>query len=265
MRNLDELLGDSGMRLMVRAEMVTATAGYTVVDDGWAILTGMGGGAGGSRSAAPGNSAPWGVKMVAVRAGDVIDFVIGAGGGVASADGSPAPAGGTTLVRQNGATLMTCQGGDAGPASPTARSPVAATVAGADFWLRGRQPMGGGVAPMAGAAVDLGGKTYNLNTSTGTTPWRWPVAWMASPVAPTSGPGISPCSVARLATRAWAPPTIRPCLACSRAEAAAPTRPPKAPQAVAPRRAGETPEPAMGAMAWVTSDFSNDWYSHADH
>ncbi len=167
MRNLDELLGDSGMRLMVRAEMVTATASYTVVDDGWAILTGMGGGAGGSRSAAPGNSAPWGVKMVAVRAGDVIDFVIGAGGGVAVADGSPAPAGGTTLVRQNGATLMTCQGGDAGPASPTARSPVAATVTGADFWLRGRQPMGGGVAPMAGAAVDLGGKTYNLNTSTG--------------------------------------------------------------------------------------------------
>lgn len=163
MKTLNDMLGD-GHGLLVRSEMVHSTQSYTVTSDGWAVLTGMGGGAGGVVSFAPGNSAPWGVKAVGVRAGDVITFQIGAGG-IAAPSGQPARAGSSTIISINGAAVLTCQGGDGGTSSVSALSPLNAQVLGADAWAKGAQPKDPYF--LCGAAVDAGWGTYSLTPNAG--------------------------------------------------------------------------------------------------
>lgn len=146
---------DTGL-LPLMSRMILFSEIIDVPQDGWAVITGMGGGAGGTYSYTPGNSAPWGVKWLEVAAGDKLEFAIGAGGiTTGNVQNVPANAGGTTFIRHNGTVVLTCQGGDAGPASATAKSPVAAKVIGADYWMAGRQPR----TTTGGAAVDLGAGT----------------------------------------------------------------------------------------------------------
>ncbi len=160
--DLSKMMG--GNLLLVRSEMIFTTQTITVTDDGWAVVAGMGGGAGGGKNLIAGNSAPWGVKIFAVSAGQSIGFTIGAGGAPVGFD-TRANAGGDTFISYAGATIMTCRGGDAGPASTTAKAPVVATVTGADLWRAGRQP--GYSQPSGGAAVDVGNFTYNATGSYG--------------------------------------------------------------------------------------------------
>ena len=160
---------EDGRMLLTVARMIYTTETITVTSDGWAVVTGMGGGAGGCKSYFPGNSAPWGVKAFAVSEGDVVAFSIGAGGAAVTVTNTPAAAGGSSVITLNGQTMMTCQGGDAGPGTTLEKSPVVAKVVGADYWARGRQPQcaTGAVGPFPGAAVDLGAGTYNASTNTG--------------------------------------------------------------------------------------------------
>jgi hypothetical protein len=165
MARLSEFEG--GRLLPVRSQLVLSSTSITVVDEGWAIVAGMGGGAGGNRSYGPGNSAPWGVKAFSVAAGDVIGFVIGAGGQARTTENLPSAPGGNTLITVNGNVLMTCQGGDAGPNTAQGVSPVTAAIMGADYWTKGRQPQGNlSYGNLAGAAVDVGNGTSG-NGSTG--------------------------------------------------------------------------------------------------
>jgi hypothetical protein len=157
MARLSEFEG--GRLLPVRSQLVLSSTSITVVDEGWAIVAGMGGGAGGSKSFAAGNSAPWGVKTFAVSAGSVINFVIGAGGQAATILNTPSTAGGTTLISLDGSLLMTCPGGEAGQNSTVGKTAVTATVTGADYWTPGRQPLN----YLGGAAVDVGNGTYSAS------------------------------------------------------------------------------------------------------
>lgn len=163
---LSDLVSTGGLLLM-QSRLILTSATITVPSDGLAVVAGMGGGAGGCRGRAPGNSAPWGVKAFAVAAGDTIGFAIGGGGapvGLASAN-----PGGATVIYRNGVAVMTCQGGDAGPGSSTERAPVLAQVVGADYWTPGRQPQQSeaGGAAFNGAAVDMGGGTYSPRSGVG--------------------------------------------------------------------------------------------------
>ncbi|MFG0642859.1 hypothetical protein [Delftia sp. WSY_22] len=160
--DLSKMMG--GNLLLVRSEMIFTTQTIAVPDDGWAVVAGMGGGAGGGKNLIAGNSAPWGVKIFAVAAGQAIGFTIGAGGAPVGYD-TRANAGGDTFISYAGATIMTCRGGDAGPASTTAKAPVVATVTGADLWRAGRQPMSS--QPAGGAAVDVGNFTFSEALSAG--------------------------------------------------------------------------------------------------
>lgn len=168
MLNLDELLGGNPM-LLVQSEMVLTTKSFNIAADGYAVLSGMGGGAGGCINYAPGNSAPWGVKAIAVRAGDVIAFEIGAGGLAEKGATSVARAGSSTIISINGTAVLTCQGGDAGPATAYAVSPLTAKVIGSDIWKLGAQPKSrlDGTTPVSGAAVDVGSGTYNQDYKSG--------------------------------------------------------------------------------------------------
>ncbi|WP_428142978.1 hypothetical protein [Delftia acidovorans] len=164
--NVSDLLGQNMLEYVSR--MILTSETITVSHDGWAIVTGMGGGAGGCKSYSPGNSAPWGVRAQAVYAGDQLAIAIGAGGPAVSAMNTPAIAGGNTIISLNGNVLMTCQGGDAGPANTTTPNPVAAIVLGADYWRRGAAPggtMNGYIA--GGAAVDVGFGTDPGNSGNG--------------------------------------------------------------------------------------------------
>lgn len=164
--NVSDLLGQNMLEYASR--MILTSETITVPHDGWAIVTGMGGGAGGCKSYSPGNSAPWGVRAQAVYAGDQLAIAIGAGGAAVLAAASPALAGGSTVISLNGSVLMTCQGGDAGPASTTTTSPVLASVVGSDYWRKGAEPksrMNGLLA--GGAAVDLGFGTDAGSSGTG--------------------------------------------------------------------------------------------------
>lgn len=148
---------------LYRSQLVPTSTSYTVTQPGWAIVTGMGAGAGGTKSSSypPGNSAPWGVKGFPVAVGDVIAITIGAGG-APNASGA-ALAGGATTVTLNGAVIMTCQPGDAGVLN--AKAPVAARVIGADFWVPGRQPQSAIGNTTGGAAVDCGASTFAGNSA----------------------------------------------------------------------------------------------------
>ena len=161
MAKLSEFEG--GRLLPVRSQLVLSSTTITVIDDGWAIVAGMGGGAGGSKSFAAGNSAAWGVKAFPVTAGSLIGFVIGAGGLAATAMNTPSSAGGTTLITLNGSALMTCPGGEAGQPSTAGKTPVTSTVTGADYWTPGRQPQ----TFLAGAAVDVGNGTNSTSGAWG--------------------------------------------------------------------------------------------------
>jgi hypothetical protein len=190
---LSKLMG--GNLLLTRSEMIFSTQTITVPDDGWAVIAGMGGGAGGGKNLMAGNSAPWGVKTFAVSAGQTIAFTIAAGGAPVDRD-TRTNAGGDTIISYAGVTIMTCKGGDAGPASATAKAPVVATVIGADFWRAGRQPASD--RPGGGAAVDVGNFTYSTSPATGDHAvdlngggWGVPVGYYFWPFDVTF-PGISP-------------------------------------------------------------------------
>ncbi|OJX10268.1 hypothetical protein [Delftia sp. 67-8] len=162
---LSDLVSTGGL-LLVHSRLILSSVTIYVPSDGMAVVAGMGGGAGGCRARAPGNSAPWGVRAFAVKAGDNIVFAIGAGG--APVGVAPANAGGLTSIYHNGVPLMTCQGGDAGLNSTTDRAPVVAQVTGADYWMWGRQPQQSpGANAYCGAAVDLGCGTYSPAVNVG--------------------------------------------------------------------------------------------------
>lgn len=108
-----------------------------------AVLGGTGSGARCSASVAAGatgsNSSPWGVKVLTVNSGGVLEFVIGAGGTAKTTDGA-GNAGNSSLVKLNGVTIMTAQPGEPGAYGTTyplnAPAPTA-TVSGADTVVPG--------------------------------------------------------------------------------------------------------------------------------
>lgn len=106
------------------------------------------------------NSSPWGVKIIDVAIGDVLEFVIAAGAAAKVTDGA-GTAGGSTLVKLNGATIMTAQPGEPGAygnAFPLNAPAPTATVVGADWVVPGLRA-GAVVASVGGvtggAAVDV--------------------------------------------------------------------------------------------------------------
>jgi hypothetical protein len=163
---LSDLVGTGGMA-MVQSRLIYSSTTINVQNDGIAIIAGIGGGAGGVKSYAPGNSAPWGVKALAVAAGDQLGIAIGMGGAPVTFNAAALP-GGATVIYHKGAAVMTCQGGDGGTASEGGAAVTNAQVVGADFWMAGRQPQlieGGRI--YAGAAVDLGNGTFSPSTDRG--------------------------------------------------------------------------------------------------
>ena len=129
-----------------------------------AVMGGPGSGARCSASVAAGatgsNSSPWGVKVLTVAAGDILEFVIGAGGAAKTTDGA-GNVGNSSLVKLNGATIMTAQPGERGAygnAFPLNAPAPTATVVGADWVVPGLRA--GAVASAengvtGGAAVDV--------------------------------------------------------------------------------------------------------------
>jgi len=148
-----------GGRLQTLAALIPASRSIAVTADGWAVISAMGGGAGGTKNWTPGNSAGWGIKGIQVKAGDVIGFAIAAGGAPTQSAGVAAAKGGDTVITLNGTTIAVAPGGEAGPANNTTKSPVTAVPTGMDFWMPGRQPQLPLNYFMGGAAVDLGGGT----------------------------------------------------------------------------------------------------------
>lgn len=161
--NVSDLLGQNMLEYVSR--LIFSSEIINVPHDGWAIVSGMGGGAGGCKSYSPGNSAPWGVRAQAVSAGSEISFAIGAGGAATFETGKPSLAGGSTVISIDGVPLMTCQGGDAGPTSDITTSPVAASVIGADYWRRGAASVTTANGFYSGGApVDIGFGISNISS-----------------------------------------------------------------------------------------------------
>ena len=138
-----------------------------------AVMGGTGSGARCSSgySATGSNSSPWGVKIIDVAVGDVLGFVIGAGAAAKFTDGA-GTAGSSTLVKLNGATIMTAQPGEPGAYGNTfplnAPAPTA-TVIGADWVVPGLRA---GTAASAnfmtgGAAVDVFRTGFGRSTGYG--------------------------------------------------------------------------------------------------
>lgn len=127
-----------------------------------AVMGGTGSGArcsGATGSATGSNSSPWGVKVLTVNSGDVLEFVIGAGGAAKTTDGA-GNAGNSSLVKLNGVTIMTAKPGEPGAYGTTyplnAPAPTA-TVLGADWVVPGLRA---GAVPSVnnytgGSAVDV--------------------------------------------------------------------------------------------------------------
>lgn len=155
---------------------ILASKSITIASKGKLQIAAMGGtGSGGftttgGEGATGANSAPWGVKIINVAVGDVVEFVIGAGGAGQTVAGSGI-AGNATLVKLNGTTIMTCNPGEPGikgASFPLVQTAPTATVVGADWWtagLRSGQLAAGAVA-FGGAAVDV--FRTGLGRSTGT-------------------------------------------------------------------------------------------------
>lgn len=156
-----------GGRLQTLAALIPASRSITVTADGWAVISAMGGGAGGAKNWTPGNSAGWGIKGIQVKAGDVIGFAIAAGGAPTQSSNVAAATGGDTVITLNGVTIAVAPGGEAGPANNTSKSPVTAVPTGMDFWMPGRQPQAALNYFMGGAAVDLGGGTTSTSGANG--------------------------------------------------------------------------------------------------
>lgn len=105
------------------------------------------------------NSAPWGVKIIDVAIGDVLEFVIAAGAAVKNVDGA-GNSGSSTLVKLNGVTIMTAQPGEAGAygnSFPLNAPAPTATVIGADWVVPGLRAgaLAGANGVTGGAAVDV--------------------------------------------------------------------------------------------------------------
>lgn len=97
------------------------------------------------------NSAPWGVRVIDVAIGDVLQFVIAAGGAAPTTDG-PGIAASNCVVNLNGTPILTAEPGEAGKRASTfpLTNPATATVTGADWWVKG----------VAAKTVTAGGPSY---------------------------------------------------------------------------------------------------------
>lgn len=158
------------------ARPILASVTITIPSAGKVQVGAMGGtGSGGFTTTAGegstgANSAPWGVKIINVAVGDVVEFVIGAGGAGQTVAGSGI-AGNATLVNLNGTTIMTCNPGEPGingAVFPLVQTAPAATVVGADYWVPGLRSgqLAAGTLGSGGAAVDV--FRTGLGRSTGT-------------------------------------------------------------------------------------------------
>ena len=145
-----------------RRPVLTSTTFPAFVKAGRVRVAAMGAtGSGGSGNGAANqratgaNSAPWGVKVIQVAAGDVLSVEIGAGGAPQTGVANGA-VGSSTVVRLNGVAVMTCQPGEPGVANGAATAPTA-TVVGADWVVPGRKAgeATGSAASSGGAAVDV--------------------------------------------------------------------------------------------------------------
>ncbi|CAN7312222.1 hypothetical protein [Acidovorax delafieldii] len=155
---------------------ILASKSITIASKGKLQIAAMGGtGSGGftgtgGEGATGANSAPWGVKIINVAVGDVVEFVIGAGGAGQTVAGSGI-AGNATLVKLNGTTIMTCNPGEPGikgASFPLVQTAPTATVVGADYWVPGLRSgqLAAGAVAFGGAAVDV--FRTGLGRSTGT-------------------------------------------------------------------------------------------------
>jgi len=160
---------------------ILASKSITIASKGKLQIAAMGGtGSGGftgtgGEGATGANSAPWGVKIINVAVGDVVEFVIGAGGAGQTVAGSGI-AGNATLVKLNGATIMTCNPGEPGikgAAFPLVQTAPTATVVGADYWVPGLRSgqLAAGAVAFGGAAVDV------FARASGAPPARRAAAW----------------------------------------------------------------------------------------
>lgn len=123
-------------------------------------IHGSGGSGAAHAVALGGNSAPWGLKWLALSAGDVLTISIGAGGAPVTAP-NDGLAGSTTTVQLNGVTILTAAGGEGGlGAASGALNPAAASavVTGADVWFPGLQS-----GSASGSPQRLGGAAANLS------------------------------------------------------------------------------------------------------
>ena len=155
---------------------ILASKSITITRKGKLQIAAMGGtGSGGFTSTAGegatgANSAPYGVKVIDVAVGDVVEFVIGAGAAGQTVPGSGI-AGNATLVKLNGTTIMTCNPGEPGikgASFPLVQTAPTATVVGADYWVPGLRSgqLAAGALGFGGAAVDV--FRTGLGRSTGT-------------------------------------------------------------------------------------------------
>jgi len=142
-------------RLQIAAMGSTGSGGFTTT---------------GGEGSTGANSAPWGVKVIDVAVGDVVEFVIGAGAAGQTVAGAGI-AGTATLVKLNGTTIMTCNPGEPGikgSSFPLIQTAPTATVVGADYWAPGLRSgqLAAGALGSGGAAVDV--FRTGLGRSTGT-------------------------------------------------------------------------------------------------
>lgn len=130
-------------------------------------IAAMGGAGSGARcSASPSgygatgsNSSPWGVKIIDVAIGDVLEFVIGAGAAAKGTNGA-GNSGSSTVVKLNGVTIMTAQPGEPGAygnSFPLNAPAPTATVIGADWVVPGLRAgaVAGANGVTGGPAVDV--------------------------------------------------------------------------------------------------------------
>lgn len=128
---------------------------YTVPDDIYKLMIegwGAGGGGtsnGGGGDGAGGGGGGWGMKIIDVTPGQSVEITVGSGGG-------PGTAGTATIIKLNGVTIMTANGGGIGSPNPGASGGV---VTDADVFTNGGSGSGahysagglGGDSPRGGA------------------------------------------------------------------------------------------------------------------
>jgi len=155
---------------------ILASKSITITRKGKLQIAAMGStGSGGftttsGESATGANSAPWGVKIIDVAVGDVVEFVIGAGAAGQTVAGTGI-AGTATLVKLNGTTIMTCNPGEPGirgSSFPLVQTAPTATVVGADYWVTGLRAgqLAASNTSSGGAAVDVFRTGFGRSTGT---------------------------------------------------------------------------------------------------